>query len=308
MKHERFRELLVLSFYGELSNEDGTLLTGHLLQCSACREEREELKELHSMLKEEDSEIPEYLLWQARDQLFMRLRREKRDLASQLHWVRLLNPSNWNWLATGGAAAALCVGFLIGYLAFGLGVETELDPFGSDEVRITNLQLRETNGAVELTFDAARRFQLAGEMSDPDIQRFLAHALVNEQNAGTRLRAVNTIRSQTPMENDRFIQKALLAALKRDENPAVRQQALSALQKYTLDEEIRDTLVYVLMHDQNAKLRIEAINTLEMAHMAGQPLEEEVLGALQQRLNTDENKYIRLRAKAVLEEVEPQFF
>ena len=62
------------------------------------------------------------------------------------------------------------------------------------------------------------------------------------------------------------------------------------------------------MYDENAKLRIEAINTLEMAHSAGQKFERDVLGVLQQKWRTDENKYIRLRAKEVLEEIEPPFF
>ena len=100
-----------------------------------------------------------------------------------------------------GAAAVLSIGFFVGYLSFAPDVAAELDPFGSDEVRITNLLLEEigeSNGEVQLTFEAARNFRLKGDIGDQRIQRFLAYALINEQNAGTRLRAVNTIRDQTP--------------------------------------------------------------------------------------------------------------
>jgi hypothetical protein len=309
MKHERFSELLVLSFYGELSTEENVLLTDHLLECPTCRKERAELKGLHSALLEEDTGAPEHLLWQARDELFTKLRSEAhRSSSNRRRWKNWLSSFNLNWATAGGAFATLSIGFLVGYFAFAPEVESEMDPFSSDEVRITSLLLEEKNGAVQLTFEAARSFQLEGSIRDPKIQRFLAYALVNEQNAGTRLRAVNTIQSQIPTETDRHILGALLAALKRDENPAVRQQALSAIQKYSLNDDIKEALVYVLMHDQNAKLRIEAINALEKAHLSGQPLEQDVLGALQQKLETDENKYIRLRAKAVLEEIEPQFF
>lgn len=308
MKHERFSELLILSLYGELSSEENELLTDHLLQCANCRRERKDLKELHSVLTNDDPGTPEYLLWQARDELFLRLRRETVRPRGRRNWVRVLGFQDWNWATAGRAVALLIAGFFVGYLTFGLGVESELDPFGGDQVRISDLSLEESNGEVDISFSAARDFRLKGSLNDPKIQRFLAHAVVNEQNAGTRLRAVHTISSQTVSDPDAHIQGALVLALKKDENPAVRQQALNALRNYSFNEKIRNALVYVLMHDQNARLRIEAINTLEMAHLSGQPLEQDVLGALRQKLNTDENKYIRLRAKAVLEEVEPQFF
>jgi hypothetical protein len=309
MSHEKFSQLLVLSLYGELSAEENALLTDHLLECSLCRQEREELKKLHSVLETEGSQIPEHLLWQARDELFLKLRREvDREHGIHRSWKEILSPFNLNWATVGGACVTLAVGFLVGYLAFAPAVESGLDPFASDEVRITNLLLEENNGQIELTFEAARNFQLTGHITDRKIQKFLAYALVNEQNAGTRLRAVDTIQSKIPAEKDSHILGALLLALKRDENPAVRQQALSAIQKYSPDDDITDALVHVLMNDQNAKLRIEAINALEEAHMSGQELEQQVLGALQKKYETDENKYIRLRAKAVLEEVEPQFF
>jgi len=225
--------------------------------------------------------------------------------------VAILNPLQWNWAIAGGALALLCIGFFVGHLSVEAEVDTELDPFRAEGVRISNLLLEETgrtDGEVQLTFEATRNFQVEGNIDDQKIHRFLAYALINEKNAGTRLRAVNTIRERTPVSSDKQVREALLVALSRDENPAVRQQALTALQKYPFDQEIRDALVYVLVNDKNAKLRIEAINYLGTIHSAGQQFEQEVLGVLQQKRQNDENKYIRLRAKAVLEEIEPQFF
>lgn len=311
MKHEKFSELLVLSLYGEISDHEDALLAEHLSHCHDCVKERNDLAKFHSVLLEENSETLEQLLWQARNELFLRLRQESRKSNSRLSWAHLLSLFRWNWATAAGALTALSIGFFIGYLSFAPAVDTELDPFGSDDVKIANLLLEETGdveGEIQLTFEAARSFRLKGNISDRKIQRLLAYALINEQNAGVRLRAVSSIRDENPADADKHIQKALVVALKRDENPAVRQQALMALQKYPFDEDIGEALVHVLMHDQNAKLRMEAINVLEMARSSGQQLEQEVLGALQQKLQTDENKYIRLRAKAVLEEAEPQFF
>ena len=311
MKHEEFSEMMILSLYGELSDEEDARLKTHLSDCLACRKERDELGEFHSTLFHASSETPEHLLWQARDALFLKLRRDSHAAQSRQRWAGVLGMMRWNWAAAGASLALLSVGFFVGYLSSGDGVNAGLDPFSSDEVRITNLQLEKTgesDGEIQISFEAARNFRLRGNIEDQKIHRFLAHALINEQNPGIRLRAVNTISDQSPVSNDKHVLEALIVALRRDENPAVRQQALKALQGYPFGEEIRDALVYVLMNDQNVKLRIEAINTLEMAHMAGAQFEQEVLGVLQQKWQTDENKFIRLRAKAVLEEIEPQFF
>jgi len=308
MNHKEFSEMMILSLYGELSDEEETRLRDHLSSCSDCSKELDDLANLHSALSEQSSETPEYLLWQARDALFRRLRRESGKPLGSRRWTGFLGGMMVNWATAGASMALLLVGFLLGYLTFGSRADSELDPFGSDDVRITNLILDENEGKVQLSFDAARKFIVKGNMEDQRIQRFLAHALLNEQNAGVRLLAVNTIRDQAPVSTDKQVQRALLVALRGDENPAVRQHALSALQKYPLEEEIRDALVHVLMYDENPKLRMESINTLERAYSAGQKFEQDVLGALQQKGQSDENKFIRLRAKEVLEEIEPQFF
>jgi hypothetical protein len=308
MKHKEFSEMMILSLYGELSDEQDARLRGHLSSCSECSNELETLENLHSALSEESSEIPEYLLWQARDALFQRLRRETDKSPDRRPWTGLLGGTMLNWATAGASMALVLVGFLLGYLTFAGRSDSELDPFGSEDVRITNLRLDEDDGEVQLTFQAAREFSLKGNMEDQRIHRFLAHALLNEQNTGVRLLAVNTFRDQAPVTTDKQVQRALVIALRRDENPAVRQHALSALQQYSFDEEIRDALLHVLMYDENAKLRIEAINTLEMALTAGQKFEPDVLGVLEQKGQNDENKYIRLRAREVLEEIEPQFF
>ena len=76
MQHEKFSTMLILSLYGELSDEEDALLTEHLSHCPDCIKERDDLKKLHSVLLREDYETPERLLWQARNKLFLRLRRE----------------------------------------------------------------------------------------------------------------------------------------------------------------------------------------------------------------------------------------
>ena len=320
MKHDDYSNLMVLFLYGELEAGQISDLKQHLSGCAECRTRLQELRELHELLEERKSEVQEHHLLQARERLFEKIRRDSWEVAPEgggfLSRLFSGGQMTWNWAAAGGTATGLCVGLMLGYFGLSSGggnvdFQGNLDPFNSSGMKITSVALEERDadsGKVRLSFEAARRFELEGRYDDTRIQKFLAYALINEQNAGIRLRAVNTIREQAPLETDPEIRHALIMALRHDENPAVRQQALNALQQYPPDREIKAAFIYVLAEDPNAKLRIEAINALEKAHTTGQELGQEALGVLEERLQSDSNKFIRLRAKAVLEEAKPQYF
>ena len=320
MKHEEYSNLLVLFLYGELQAGQASELKQHLSGCVECRTRLQELRELHEALEQRKSEVQEHDLLQARDRLFETIRRNSWEVAPEgsgfLDMLFRRGPWSWNWAAAGGTVAGLCLGLMLGYFGLSSGggstdLPGNLDPFDTSGMKITSVALEEEDaesGKVRLSFEAARRFELEGYYDDHRIQKFLAYALINEQNAGIRLRAVNTIREQVPLKTDHEIRRALIVALRQDENPAVRQQALTALQQYPPDREIKAAFIYVLAEDPNAKLRIEAINALEKAQTTGQELGQEALGVLEEKLQNDSNKYIRLRAKAVLEEAKPQYF
>ena len=132
----------------------------------------------------------------------------------------------------------------------------------------------------------------------------LAYALVSEQNPGVRLRAVKAIDPQRRDNGMGDVQTALLAAVKTDENVAVRQRALQLLRQYPFTEEVKEALLFVLTTDENPRLRIEAINSLEQA--AGGNYDARMVDALQDRARSDNNDYIRLRAQTALQEVNQQ--
>jgi hypothetical protein len=71
---------------------------------------------------------------------------------------------------------------------------------------------------------------------------------------------------------------------------------------FPFDEEIKQAFLHVLMRDKNPALRIAAINSLDSARVEGQPRDKDLLEVLKERMQSDENNYIRIRAKAVLKE------
>jgi hypothetical protein len=105
---------------------------------------------------------------------------------------------------------------------------------------------------------------------------------------------------------DREVKAALISALRSDDNPGVRREAIRTLQHFPFDDEIKQVFLHVLMKDPNPALRMAAINSLDSARTQGQAAGSDLLDVLKQRMQSDENTYVRIRAKAVLEEVRNQ--
>lgn len=108
--------------------------------------------------------------------------------------------------------------------------------------------------------------------ADPEIADALAKVLRNEQHAGVRIRAVeslNTLPSQGDSTRD-----ALIEALRSDPNPAVRIKAVDALAK---------------LAGSGAKLDSTAVDMLR-----------------QKAAQDDENLYVRVKAAEALSKIRPQ--
>jgi len=318
MSHERFREMLSLSVYDELNEDERVALDEHLKGCEPCAKELDSLKKLQVVLGDRRPVIAsDELLQQSREQLRTALRAER---LKQSFWQRISPPS---WItrhsAAWSAAMALVAGLLIGRLAF---QETTVVtpapeatrppatragwvPERGSEMQFTNVKFitkDTTSGQVEFTFNAVAPMHYKGSINDPKVQQVLTHALLNDDNPGTRLTAVNTLENFQPKGNtDPEIKAALIRAAMKDSNPAVRQQALTVLEKFPFDTEIKKTFLFVLMQDQNPGLRIQVIKSLEGKKVTD---DQDVLDVLKKKSTTDDNNYIRLRAnQALLREV-----
>ncbi|HEY3128544.1 MAG TPA: HEAT repeat domain-containing protein [Acidobacteriota bacterium] len=314
MNHKQFRDWIQLSLYDELDEEEQHLLERHLEACEPCRAELREFKSLHETLEVPMSESIDPLLKQAREELHGALRLERSRRSTAAGWIARISERS----VLGGfrspvflkvAAAAvlmLSAGIFIGYVTFRPGKPGPSGVEALADVDITNVRILDSDandGQVELSFDATRRVRLRAGMSDERVQKVLARALVNSQNPGVRLNAINAIRTYQHRLSDREVKSALIMALQSDDNPGVRKEALMTLQKYPFDEEMKRAFLHVLVHDNNPGLRIEAIRSLQTAadqrHLAG----PELVGILKDKMNSDDNNYVRIRAKSVLEEV-----
>lgn len=317
MNHQQYREGLLLSLYEELNSEEKSRLDMHLQQCSECRIELEELQKLHASLARAGSFAPDdALLNDARQNLRAAIRAERTRPSL---WDRLADfASDYvlpNYKIALGGVTMLAAGILVGRMFLPSGQETpqvadrQFSSALEGEPRISNIRFLDSDaqdGMIEFTFDATSPVHVKGSINDERVQKVLAHALVNDQNPGIRLRSVNALSTQTEhlKQPDREVKAALILAARTDNNPAVRREALKTLGSFPFDEEIKQTYLHVLMQDANPAMRIAAINALDSARM--QSPDAELLNVLKQRMQSDENSYVRIRAQAVLEEVKQQ--
>lgn len=312
MNHKHYRQLLQISFYGELAAEEKSGLDQHLTQCAECRGEVENLKKLHAIVAQHRRiTMSHQMLDDARRQLRLSLTEK---LSRPPLWERIIEPV---YKISFSGIVTLGIGFVIGYVMSStpqvravLGDDADqVIPVLEGDANISNVRFLDpdaTDGEIEFTFDLVRPVRLKGDINDPQIQKILAHALVNSQNPGVRLRTVSALSDQVVPQHGKEIREALLDAITSDANPAVRKEALALLQKLPFDNEIKDAILYVLRNDQNSGVRIAAITGLEQFKDQSILKDQEVLSVLREKIETDENNYIRLIARNFLEENKQQ--
>lgn len=319
MNHQQYREWLLLSMYDELTPDEASALQRHLHDCGECRHELEELRRLHTTLADAGAVEPgESLLGDARQRLRTALRAERSRRTFRERVAEFLADFFLPDYRTAlGGLALLAAGILAGRFLLSPAPTQEVRPAALEpqaqqgEPRISNIRFIDadaSDGEVEFLFDATTPVHVKGSINDERIQKTLAHALVNDRNPGVRLRSVNAFSTQVEnlRQPDKDVKAALILAATTDDNPAVRKEALKTLGGFPFDEEIKQACLHVLMRDANPALRIAAINRLDSARTQTGDTDNRLLEVLKQRMHSDDNSYVRIRAKAVLEEIKQQ--
>jgi hypothetical protein len=313
------RELLQLYLYDELSPDDKRRVEKMLSTSGEWRSELEDLKGLHGMLARfRPAEVEERQLAEARNQLRAALRIERTRSSWKSKFIEFIEDSVFSQykLALGGVVT-VAVGFLLGYAVFSsrvpetgssFNVASGGSSFDQREPQFANVRFisqDSENGTVELTFNAVTPVHVKGSINDPRITKVLAQALVNERNPGVRLKTVSAFSDQANIQPsmEKEVEASLISVLKYDRNPGVRKEALKALQKFPIDDDIVEAVLYVLKNEKNTGMRIAAINCLDFSKLTGKSLDKDLLDMLKEKMQSDENNYIRIRGNAAFQEV-----
>jgi len=345
--------LLVFYACDEVSDRERKQIEAHIAKCEACAAQLAEESDLHQAMVAAPQAADELdssgiLLSQCRSELAEALD----DLSAppiQEHW----RPLGWlrRWMALRPAwSGALLV-------LFGIMVGTRVLPWlqngnnaGANgqamnvvaKPRLTDDQLSKmvvgginfppssSSGSpdVQLQLSAEQPMVLNGNVQDSDMRRVLTYVVENGErfDAGVRLDCLEALKAAS---RDQQVRQALIAAARKDQNPAVRMKALESLREGASDDEVRQALLDALEHDANPGVRVDAINVLvgslqhrESEEMApetavaarvvkpGRAEEDEsverVVRALQQLQHRDPSRYVRLRSAAALRQIGPR--
>ncbi|MDW8464987.1 MAG: HEAT repeat domain-containing protein [Chloroherpetonaceae bacterium] len=156
-----------------------------------------------------------------------------------------------------------------------------------------------TDSTCRIDFNVLVPQELSGTVHDPRICALLARALAADQPLESRQQAFGILHQTPALLHQPDIRAALIRVVKYDLHTELRHNALNLLLQLPPTAEIGQALLYVLMNDSNAGLRIAAIDAL--ARGISFSLDALSLSKLRTRLEQDENPYIRTNADALLE-------
>ncbi|RPI66019.1 MAG: HEAT repeat domain-containing protein [Ignavibacteriales bacterium] len=315
MDHKKYKELLHLLFIGEITDQGREELKSHISVCTECRNEMEQFRKLEEYISAKSKvRVPDKLLQDARSDLRDRLRIEQLKQNKSLAFIEKLKAFftvNYKYVLNG--AVGIAAGVLIGFLLFKQSPEvvpegqeiSSVSDLPDDISQIRNIRLIDPHPGddiIEFSFEAVREVRMSGSIRDEKMRSILMYAVMNGNNPGVRLNSLNVINTSAPEFFDDEIKDAIISAARYDDNPGVRREALKVMKNFPFDQDVKRSYLYVILNDTSSSMRIEAINELIEAAKKGATLSSEEKELFRDRLLKDDNSYIRLQAKTVLEE------
>jgi len=320
MNCELAHERIVMAAYGELPDDAAHELERHLSTCTACGQEREQLRALKLLADAYPVEEPNANLV-ARSR--MRLE-EALDALPPTRWFeRLLQKlrNNAASLQSAPIAASLLlvigggVGSLGGYfvaqnhaartsetVATTTSASTQFDQTDAEIASISSIERQPNSEYVAVHFNQIVPREIHGSLDSPEIRRLLMLASENATSAGIRDETVSLMASECRAGHEcqaAGIREALMVSLRYDRNADVREKALEGLQPYVVEDvRVRDAVLEALLNDSDPRIRTDAISILE-------PVEADasVRQVLRSVASSDRNPRIRLVSRQVLSRV-----
>ena len=301
MTCENVQASLPFLLYGELSFDEEEQLEQHLDGCAPCRQALEATRVLHAAFDRSAEPLPAPLLLECRRELRQRVREDAGERRG-LNWWRklagLMQPAFLTpvWSRSLGALAMLVLGFAGARLTSPAPSRTAptFDTVPVSGTRVRFVEPTENNGLVKITVEETRERQVTGKLDDARIRQLLLSAAQDPADPGLRVETIGLLQRETETAE---VRQALIAAMQSDENAGVRMKALQGLKRSAAHPEVRSALAAVLLHDGNPGIRTQAIDLLV------QHKQRDVVGALQQLMEREDNDYIRQRTQRLLSDL-----
>jgi hypothetical protein len=327
MNCELAHERIVLAAYGELPDDQVHELDRHIVACSECSQERQQLLALKTLATAYPVIEPDpNFVTRSRIRL-----EEALDALPPKSWYerfgqRILN--NFSNLQAAPVAALLLLivgagaGTIGGYeyaqarAAHAAGRASAVPnakadpapvvPAPSAEVANISSIVRQPNSEiVDVTYNQVVPQHIQGSLDDPAIRQLLMLASANASSQGVRDDSVGLLAAECRAGHacqGEGIRDYLMVALRYDKSEAVRLKALEGLQPYVAEDmRVRDAVLEALLNDRDPRIRASAITELE-------PVQADtgVRRVLSTVANSDRNPHIRTASREVLSRA-PEF-
>jgi hypothetical protein len=203
-----------------------------------------------------------------------------------------------------GAVALLAVGFLGARMAPGVLPGVGMASLADlSSARIRSVQPA-ADGTVHIVLDETRQREIDGQLGDAEVRALLL-AATKDPVDGLRGDIVALLTKDAKAAD---VRNALVYTIRNDQNAGVRLKALDGLQPFIGEDEVRSALTDVLSADANPAMRIRAIDLLvqglseKQDPRQAQVVDRRMIGVLQGLINRqEENPYMRERCQRALE-------
>lgn len=321
MNCEVAQEDIVLAVYSELPDDRAHRLDQHLVHCERCRQEMEAVAALHKAMSAlpQDEPSPSFL---ARTRLQLD---EALDAMPTGGWLRRIGQSfsrgvgqlrNAPVMASALLLAGLLAGAWGGYrsgeraahasqpaptsVSAATPVMADLD--AAQIAGVSSISLEPDSENVEVRFNRMIPEIAFGTLDDPAIRQLLVLAANNRADPAVHDHSVDLLARECRAKHECTggpIRNALMVALRYDQDASVRLKALEGLEPYiAVDMRVRDAILEALLNDSDADVRSEAIGLL-----APVEADSSVREVLQTVASQDENPHIRTVSRQFLEQV-----
>lgn len=302
------KDSFALYLYGELSFGEEERVESHLDECVDCRKALERQREVQAALDNIGIEPSPALLRSCREDLHFRLTEESQ--AKHGWWERFTDlltgrAAHTGWLKPAGALTLVALGFGVARLippgSFGSGGQFEMGMMEpASRVRYVEPA---SDGRVQIVLDETRQRIVSGTLNDQKIRVLLLSAAKDPSDPGLRAETVEILNGSAQSSD---VRDALTFALLHDQNAGVRLKAMEGLKPFAQQPEVRAAMTQVLLSDSNPGLRTQAIDLLTKGLNQDNPAmgyDRQVIGAMQELMQRENNLYVRQRCKTALESV-----
>jgi hypothetical protein len=307
MKCQNARDCIVLLNYGELPDELAGVLEQHLVGCEDCREELGAFQRFDERLRALPVLEPSpNLLAQSRMRLDDAL-----DMMPPHGFLTQLRTNVYRWLGHLQSAPALAtlllgVGFLSGNFTHRYQVAhapkatasalTINHPTEGVIANVTGIVQTPNSELVQVNYNKIVPESMEGSLDSPEIRNLLLVGTTAAATDTVRMHSVSLLTSECkaghacqPTPDGKGIRHALMVSLRYDQDASVRMKALEGLERFIgQDQHVRDAVLEAVAHDPDAQVRRTAIGLLEPVQS-----DSSVRQVLRTVATQDTNPYIR---------------